>query len=91
MLNQANNAGGGVVGGGIPGQMPQQQQDNSMLMTFHNLSKLAEFCGTKGDYQTAIQYYERMSTLDPENGPSWTALGHCYLLTDDIHKAFNAY
>jgi glucose repression mediator protein len=60
-------------------------------MTFHNLSKLAEFCGTKGDYHNAIQYYVKMSTLDPENGPSWTALGHCYLLTDDIHKAFNAY
>jgi len=32
-----------------------------------------------------------MSELDPDNGPTWEALGHCYLLTDDIHKAFNAY
>jgi len=60
-------------------------------MTFHNLSKLAEFCATKGNYATAIEYYRQMTTFDPENGPSWTALGHCYLLTEEIHKAFNAY
>ncbi len=22
--------------------------------------------------------------IDPENGPAWTALGHCYLLVEDL-------
>ena len=52
---------------------------------------MAEFYGTKGDYRTAIQYYLKMTELDSENGPSWAAIGHCYLLSDDINKAFNAY
>lgn len=52
---------------------------------------MAEFYGTKGDYIAAIQYYIKMTEIDPENGPSWAAIGHCYLLSDDINKAFNAY
>jgi cytochrome c-type biogenesis protein CcmH/NrfG len=32
-----------------------------------------------------------MTNLQPDNGPSWMALGHCCLLTDEIHQAFNAY
>ncbi len=52
---------------------------------------MAEFHGTKGDYIAAIQYYLKMTEIDPENGPSWAAIGHCYLLSDDINKAFNAY
>jgi len=55
------------------------------------LGKYAEFCATKGDYQQAIQYYKQMTNIDPENGTSWTALGHCYLLTKDIKRAFSAY
>jgi Flp pilus assembly protein TadD len=52
---------------------------------------MAEFCATKGDYEAAIDYYKRMTEILPENGPSWTALGHCYLLTEESHSAFNAY
>ena len=29
--------------------------------------------------------------MDSENGPAWTALGHCYLLVEDLQKSFNAY
>ena len=61
------------------------------LMDYHNLSRMAEFCATKGDYEAAIDYYKRMTEILPENGPSWTALGHCYLLTEESHSAFNAY
>lgn len=28
--------------------------ENSIVANFQNLSKLAEFCGTKGEYSTAI-------------------------------------
>jgi len=56
-----------------------------------NINKMAEFCATKGDYPTAIEYYKNLTIYDINNGPAWTALGHCYLLIEDIHKAFNAY
>jgi tetratricopeptide (TPR) repeat protein len=70
--------------GGTGGNVPK-------LMDYHNLSRMAEFCATKGDYEAAIDYYKRMTEILPENGPSWTALGHCYLLTEESHSAFNAY
>jgi hypothetical protein len=65
--------------------------DSASMLTFQNLGKLAEFCATRGDYPLAIEYYKHMTNLQPDNGPSWMALGHCCLLTDDIHQAFNAY
>jgi tetratricopeptide (TPR) repeat protein len=30
-------------------------------------------------------------TIDSENGPAWTALGHCYLLVEDLQNSFNSY
>jgi general transcriptional corepressor CYC8 len=32
-----------------------------------------------------------MLNIDGSNGETWAALGHCYLMLDDIGKAFNAY
>ena len=56
-----------------------------------NLNKLAEYCATNGEYQHAIEYYLQLTGMDPDNGPAWTALGHCYLLVEDLQKSFNAY
>jgi len=53
-------------------------------MTAMNLNKLAEYCATSGDFQAAIEYYNQLTQLDTENGAAWTALGHCYLLVDDL-------
>ena len=72
-------------------QLQSLQNENSTITTFQNYSKMAEYYGTKGDYVSAIQYYMKMTEIDPENGPSWAAIGHCYLLSNDINKAFNAY
>jgi tetratricopeptide (TPR) repeat protein len=48
------------------------------------INRLAEYCATNGEYQTAIEYYMKLITIDSENGPAWTALGHCYLLVEDL-------
>jgi Flp pilus assembly protein TadD len=53
-------------------------------MNAANLNKLAEYCATNGDYNSAIEYYLKLTTIDPDNGPAWTALGHCYLLIEDL-------
>lgn len=55
------------------------------------INKLAEYCATKGDYQAAIEYYVKLINIDQENGQAWTALGHCYLLVEDLKNSFNAY
>jgi tetratricopeptide (TPR) repeat protein len=60
-------------------------------MTVSSLNKLAEYCATNGEYSQAIEYYLQLTKLDGENGPAWTALGHCYLLVEDLQKSFNAY
>ncbi len=54
------------------------------ILNVANLNKLAEFCATNGEYSQAIEYYLKLTTIDPENGPAWTALGHCYLLIEDL-------
>ena len=48
------------------------------------VNKFAEYCATTGEYQSAIEYYVKIISVDPENGPAWTALGHCYLLVEDL-------
>jgi len=54
------------------------------MMNVSNLNKLAEYCATNGEYHHAIEYYLQLTTIDPDNGPAWTALGHCYLLIEDL-------
>lgn len=60
-------------------------------LVLSQLNSIAEFLAAKGDFANSIQYYERITVLDAENGAAWTALGHCYLLTDNLQKAFTAY
>jgi len=54
------------------------------MMNVSNLNKLAEYCATNGEYHHAIDYYLQLTSIDPDNGPAWTALGHCYLLVEDL-------
>jgi two-component SAPR family response regulator len=60
------------------------QGDGDNLVYVDRINKLAEYCATNGEYQVAIEYYVKLITIDSENGPAWTALGHCYLLVEDL-------
>jgi tetratricopeptide (TPR) repeat protein len=71
------------------GQDQAATQGSSMML--NQLNSMAEFLAGKGDFANAINYYEKIITVDPDNGAAWTALGHCYLLTDNLQKAFSAY
>lgn len=55
------------------------------------LNRMAEYYATNSDYPKAIEYFEKMTSICRENGHAWTALGHCYLLKEDLHKSFQAY
>lgn len=65
--------------------------DCGNLSDVDKVNKFAEYCATTGEYQSAIEYYVKIISIDPENGPAWTALGHCYLLVEDLQNSFNAY
>lgn len=60
-------------------------------LLLNKLNSVAEYLAAKGEFTSAIKYYERITGLDPENGAAWTALGHCYLLTEELHRAFESY
>lgn len=71
-----------------------QGQDQAMAQgpaMLSQLNSMAEFFAGRGDFANAISYYEKIINSDPDNGAAWTALGHCYLLTDNLQKAFSSY
>lgn len=38
-----------------------------------------------------MDYYQRVLNISQENGEVWGSLGHCYLMMDDLQKAYTAY
>jgi tetratricopeptide (TPR) repeat protein len=38
-----------------------------------------------------VDYYQRVLNISQENGEVWGSLGHCYLMMDDLQKAYTAY
>ena len=88
-----------VFANSVPRQLnamgiPNGNLDHDTAITQGSLNQwnsVAEFLAAKGDYANAINYYEKITEVDSENGAAWSALGHCYLLVDNLKKAFNAY
>ncbi len=39
----------------------------------------------------AVEYFQRVLNVETNNGEIWGALGHCWLMMDDLHKAYTAY
>lgn len=39
----------------------------------------------------AVEYFQRILNIENNNGEIWGALGHCYLMMDDLQKAYTAY
>ena len=40
---------------------------------------------------THLDVYKRQLNYNPENGETWGLLGHCYLMLDDLQRAYAAY
>lgn len=45
----------------------------------------------KACYPQAIQHLHRSVSVNPENPTAWVALAHSYLMSDDLHNAYQAY
>ncbi|KAH8120724.1 hypothetical protein DFH11DRAFT_1500001 [Phellopilus nigrolimitatus] len=60
----------------------------------HSLPGLTQVAGIariRENYSKAIEYFQRVLQFQQENGEVWSALGHCYLMQDDLQKAYSAY
>jgi hypothetical protein len=55
------------------------------------LTKIGVLCKSRNQFQRAVEYFQRIINVDNNNGGIWGLLGHCYLLMDDLQKAYNAY
>lgn len=46
---------------------------------------------TKEQFPKAVDYLQSILNMEPSNGEIWGSLGHCYLMMDDLQKAYSAY
>ena len=76
------NGGSGTEAAQQPGEQP---------FRIDAINSMAECAASNGDYKKAIEYFLQIISVDPVNGPAWTALGHCYLLVNDLQNSFRAY
>lgn len=60
-------------------------------MSVSALTQVAGIARSKEEFPKAIDYYQRALNISQENGEVWGSLGHCYLMTDDLQKAYTAY
>ncbi|KIY45707.1 TPR-like protein [Fistulina hepatica ATCC 64428] len=55
------------------------------------LTQVAGIARIQENYPKAIDYFQRVLKLQQDNGEIWSALGHCYLMQDDLQMAYSAY
>ncbi|WBW72516.1 transcriptional corepressor Ssn6 [Schizosaccharomyces osmophilus] len=53
--------------------------------------QVATLLRNREQFLLAIEYYQTILDLDPKQGEIWSALGHCYLMRDDLSRAYSAY
>lgn len=55
------------------------------------LSQIASLCRGREHFQKAVEYFKRILSIQENNGEIWGALGHCYLMMDQLQEAYHAY
>ncbi|KDR84740.1 hypothetical protein GALMADRAFT_233056 [Galerina marginata CBS 339.88] len=55
------------------------------------LTQVAGIARIKENYPKAVDFFQRVLQIEEDNGEIWSALGHCYLMQDDLQKAYSAY
>ncbi|KAI9292874.1 TPR-like protein [Neoconidiobolus thromboides FSU 785] len=59
--------------------------------SFTALFQIAALHRAREQYAKATEYFQRALNIENSNGEVWGALGHCYLMMDDLQKAYSAY
>ncbi|KAI8376261.1 uncharacterized protein BYT42DRAFT_498646 [Radiomyces spectabilis] len=55
------------------------------------LSQIASLCRGREQFGRAVEYFKRILSIQENNGETWAALGHCYLMMDNLQEAYHAY
>lgn len=55
------------------------------------LTSLANLYRARDMFAKAAELYQRALTAKPDAGETWGLLGHCYLMLDDLQRAYAAY
>ncbi|CAO3702617.1 unnamed protein product [Rhizopus stolonifer] len=55
------------------------------------LSHIASLCRGREQFGKAVEYFKRILALHENNGEAWSALGHCYLMMENLQEAYQAY
>ncbi|CDS11716.1 hypothetical protein LRAMOSA03979 [Lichtheimia ramosa] len=55
------------------------------------LSHIASLCRGREQFAKAVDYFKRILAIQENNGETWSALGHCYLMMDNLQEAYHAY
>ncbi|ORZ25741.1 hypothetical protein BCR42DRAFT_457952 [Absidia repens] len=55
------------------------------------LTQIASLCRGREQFARAVEYFKRILAIQENNGETWAALGHCYLMMDNLQEAYHAY
>ncbi|KAJ1750279.1 glucose repression mediator protein [Coemansia sp. RSA 1821] len=55
------------------------------------LTQIANIYRSREEFDKAVEYFQRIINIDNTNGEIWGAVGNCYLMLDDLPKAYQAY
>ena len=55
------------------------------------LTQIASLCRGREQFGRAVDYFKRILAIQENNGETWAALGHCYLMMDNLQEAYQAY
>lgn len=55
------------------------------------MTQVGSVLAKKGSYSQAVAYLQRAISANAGCGEAWAVLAHCYLMTNDLPKAYQAY
>ncbi|KAG0260436.1 glucose repression mediator protein [Mortierella polycephala] len=68
--------------------------ESALRHNYHSIGAMnliAELYRTRENFPKAAEYFQRILAIDSTSGEVWGSLGHCYLMMDELQKAYNAY
>ncbi|ODQ64266.1 hypothetical protein NADFUDRAFT_47515 [Nadsonia fulvescens var. elongata DSM 6958] len=71
-----------------------QAYDSALRHSPYSIPALTAIAGlyrSKEMFSKAVDFYQTILNINQENGETWGSLGHCYLMMDDLQKAYSAY